>query len=257
MASCFGILGMVEKGEAASCSDLYCVSSFSSCTGIVACEDSQFCPTSLDRCFTGTASEYEIKCDASCKCIEKPTLINRCTDYCCRLLKGNQNCKCDGGKCVFTGNCKEECVDITKCTGKASVVINSDGPTDCQDGLVCVYKESCKIASTVPMLPISANVTPANSITVSEPTSSNSGTTVNLSDKKLSEILEDLIKWLLQIVILIAILMIIVSGAMYMISAGDQQKADTAKKALTYAVLGLLVVALAYAIVDTLVDVLT
>ena len=93
-------------------------------------------------------------------------------------------------------------------------------------------------------------------IEVSAPTPSQN-TTVNLPNKSLSEILQDLIKWLLQIVILIAILMIIVSGIMYMISAGDQQKAETAKKALTYAILGLLVAGLAYAIVKTLVDVLS
>jgi hypothetical protein len=124
--------------------------------------------------------------------------------------------------------------------------------TGCGGGERCCQKESCQKDSTVPQLP-----TDNGGINVQEPTTTSGGSTVNLSDKKLSEILEDLIKWLLKIVILIAILMIIVSGAMYMISAGDQQKADTAKKALTYAILGLLVVALAYAIVNTLVDILT
>jgi hypothetical protein len=113
------------------------------------------------------------------------------------------------------------------------------------------------IGNVPSMLPTEPSATPTNSIIIEEPTLTASGSTVNLSNKPLSKILEDLIKWLLQIVILIAILMIIVSGAMYMISAGDQKKADTAKKALTYAILGLLVVVLAYAIVDTLVDILS
>ena len=114
------------------------------------------------------------------------------------------------------------------------------------------------VQSALPIEPsVSTPITPTNSLTAQELASSASGSMVNLPKKPLSEILEDLIKWLLKIVILIAILMIIVSGAMYMISAGDQTKTDTAKKALTYAILGLLVVALAYAIVNTLVDILT
>jgi hypothetical protein len=223
-------------------------------TGTEICRDlseAGVCPTSSNRCLAGTAEEYKIKCDNNCEC-KAFTLINRCADHCCQIAnEGNKDYKCKKGKCVLTGDCEEECVDISKCVGNFNVV--TSGLTICPDGLVCVERESCKIASTVPQLP----TTPTNSINVQEPTSSSNGSTVNLSNKPLSEILEDLIKWLLKIVILIAILMIIVSGAMYMISAGDQQKVDTAKKALTYAILGLLVVVLAYAIVDTLVGILT
>lgn len=220
MASCFGILGVGEKGEAASCSDTFCI------IGSTKCYDAKvLCVLKAQPGGELLGSEFRLKGTA-----EKYQLICMGNVYNAVCVK------------IIGGGCDNQC---------------------CKDWKGSDYKcvnNVCKKASTVPQLPSNADVTPAtptSSITVREPTSTTSGSTVNLPKKPLSKILEDLIKWLLQIVILIAILMIIVSGAMYMISAGDQQKADTAKKALTYAILGLLVVALAYAIVNTLVDILT
>jgi heme/copper-type cytochrome/quinol oxidase subunit 4 len=91
---------------------------------------------------------------------------------------------------------------------------------------------------------------------VVEPAADGDGA-IGLTTKPISKILKDLIKWLLQIVILLAILMLIVSGVMYMISSGDAEKANTAKRAFSYAILGLLVAGLAWAIVKTVVDLLS
>ena len=49
----------------------------------------------------------------------------------------------------------------------------------------------------------------------------------------------------------LAILMIVVSGIMYMISGGDNGKVETAKNWLTYSVIGLVVALLGYVIVKT------
>ena len=220
IASCFGILGVAEKTFAA--------------TDCVTDEGGVCCDVSVNQFACSNVIVGATGCGVNEICCQ----IESCAD-------------CITGK---KGICCDVSVNQFACS---NVIV---GATGCGGGECCCQVESCQIVSTVPMLPTNANTTPAtptNSINVQAPALTNGDASVNLPTKKLSEILEDLIKWLLKIVILIAILMIIVSGAMYMISAGDQTKTDTAKKALTYAILGLLVVALAYAIVNTLVDILS
>ncbi len=71
----------------------------------------------------------------------------------------------------------------------------------------------------------------------------------NLPNKDANLVLVDIIKWILGILASLSILMIIVSGVMYITSAGDQGRIDTAKKMLTYSIVGLVVALLSYAIV--------
>jgi len=59
--------------------------------------------------------------------------------------------------------------------------------------------------------------------------------------------------WLLGFVGLIAVLMLIWGGFLYLTSAGDDSKAENGKKTISYALIGLLVAGFAYAIVKVVV----
>lgn len=50
----------------------------------------------------------------------------------------------------------------------------------------------------------------------------------------------------------LAMLMIVVAGIMYIVSAGDQSRIDLAKRILTYAIVGLIVALLAWVIVNVI-----
>jgi cytochrome bd-type quinol oxidase subunit 2 len=55
----------------------------------------------------------------------------------------------------------------------------------------------------------------------------------------------------------LSVIMIIVAGIMYLVSAGDPQKVNTAKSALKYAIIGIVLSIIAVPIVDTIIDVLS
>ena len=59
--------------------------------------------------------------------------------------------------------------------------------------------------------------------------------------------------WILGFVGMIAVLMLIWGGVNYLTSAGDEEKAKTGKKTVSYAIIGLVVAGIAYAIVDVIV----
>ena len=60
--------------------------------------------------------------------------------------------------------------------------------------------------------------------------------------------------WLLGFVILLAVLAIIWGGAIYIASSGDEDRMRTAKKTIKYAIMGLAMAGLAYAIVTVVVS---
>ena len=62
--------------------------------------------------------------------------------------------------------------------------------------------------------------------------------------------------WILGFVFLIAVLMIIFGGVMYLTSAGSQDATDKAKKTIMYALIGLAVVLLAWVLISTLTSLL-
>lgn len=63
-------------------------------------------------------------------------------------------------------------------------------------------------------------------------------------------ILRNVINTLLFVGGIIAVVMIIVGGIRYVVSAGDSQSANTAKDTILYAVVGLVVAIMSYAIVN-------
>ena len=58
----------------------------------------------------------------------------------------------------------------------------------------------------------------------------------------IKEILMNFLKWLLGIVGMLALIAFSVSGAQYMLSTGNEEIIDTAKKNMTWAVIGIVVV---------------
>ena len=66
----------------------------------------------------------------------------------------------------------------------------------------------------------------------------------------------NLTNWVLGFVTMIAVLMIIWGGINYLTSAGDEDKARTGKKTLTYALIGLVVAGIAYALVNVVVSII-
>ncbi len=73
-------------------------------------------------------------------------------------------------------------------------------------------------------------------------------------NKSLSNIILDTLNVLLSILGTLAILMLVVGGIMYMTSGGDDTRADTAKKTIKYAIIGLIVAILSLIIVTQISD---
>ncbi len=78
---------------------------------------------------------------------------------------------------------------------------------------------------------------------------SNSGNTTDLSG-----LIKNIVNVLLFIVGVAAVIMIIIGGLKYTTSAGDQSAITSAKNTILYSVVGLVVAALAFAIVNFVVD---
>jgi len=77
------------------------------------------------------------------------------------------------------------------------------------------------------------------------------GVTTDLEDAILN-----LTNWILGFVSMIAVLAIIWGGVMYIGSTGDENKATTGKHIITYALLGLVVAGIAYALVNVIVSII-
>ena len=69
--------------------------------------------------------------------------------------------------------------------------------------------------------------------------------------KTLRELAVTIINYVLGFLGLIAVAMIIYGGVSYVTAAGEQNKVDNAKKVIMYAIVGLIIVILSYAIVST------
>ena len=65
----------------------------------------------------------------------------------------------------------------------------------------------------------------------------------------------NLTNWVLGFVAMIAVLAIVWGGVMYIGSAGDETKATTGKRVVTYSLIGLVIAGIAYALVNIIVSV--
>ena len=76
----------------------------------------------------------------------------------------------------------------------------------------------------------------------------------NLSNRAPEDIIEKLTKWLLGFVVAIGILAIIWAGIKYVSSSGDTEQTTDAKKTVKYALIGVVVAGVAYALIDVIVN---
>ncbi len=75
------------------------------------------------------------------------------------------------------------------------------------------------------------------------------GTTLGLGTADLKEVVINIIQWVLGILALVAVVMIIVGGVRWMTAGGNEEHVEGAKKIITAAVIGMIIVLLAWAIV--------
>lgn len=73
---------------------------------------------------------------------------------------------------------------------------------------------------------------------------------------KVDEIVKAVVNWLLFAVGVISVIMLVVGGIKYSTSAGDSNKVTSAKNTIMYALIGLAVAVLAFAIVNFVIDAL-
>lgn len=74
-----------------------------------------------------------------------------------------------------------------------------------------------------------------------------------LSQASVSYLLETFMKWLLGLIAVIGVLAFVISGIQYLTAVGDEGQAETAKRNIKYAIIGV-VVALSGLIIITAID---
>jgi hypothetical protein len=100
-------------------------------------------------------------------------------------------------------------------------------------------------------------VAPAGAINVNQPcTAANKDTAVckSLGSDSASKFIQTIINTLLFIIGAISVIMIIVGGIRYVLSNGNSSQINSAKDTVLYAVIGLIVALLAYAIVGFVIN---
>lgn len=78
-------------------------------------------------------------------------------------------------------------------------------------------------------------------------------TDTGLSQTSVSDLLLNMMNWLLGIVGVIAIIAFVISGLQYFLAAGDEKMAETAKRNMQYAAIGV-IVALSGLVIITAID---
>jgi len=72
-----------------------------------------------------------------------------------------------------------------------------------------------------------------------------------------SVLLTNFLKWLLSVAGSLALLMLIVGGVFYVTSSGNDQRVETAKKMITWTLLGLILILASYSIIIVIDELLT
>jgi len=67
------------------------------------------------------------------------------------------------------------------------------------------------------------------------------GSSIGLSDMKVTRLIENLMYWLLYIVGFVAIIAFVIAGLQYLLAGADSKMAEKAKESMTYAMIGVLV----------------
>ncbi|GAF97715.1 unnamed protein product [marine sediment metagenome] len=76
------------------------------------------------------------------------------------------------------------------------------------------------------------------------------------SERELPKFVGQLIKWAIGIVGVMLITLLVYGGFSYATSAGNEEKLGTAKKIIVYAIVGVVIIGLAYVLTDFVIDML-
>jgi len=76
------------------------------------------------------------------------------------------------------------------------------------------------------------------------------------NQRTLPEIIGNIIKWVLGLVGVVLLVMFIYGGVLYATSAGSEEKVETGKKVMLYAILGVIIIALAFALTNWIIKAL-
>jgi hypothetical protein len=77
-------------------------------------------------------------------------------------------------------------------------------------------------------------------------------TNTGLSEKTIAEILTNLLTWLLQVVGVIALIGFVVSGIQYIVATGNDKMVESAKKNMTYSLIGITVALASFVVIQAL-----
>ncbi|NLC31535.1 MAG: hypothetical protein GX765_05805 [Candidatus Moranbacteria bacterium] len=71
-----------------------------------------------------------------------------------------------------------------------------------------------------------------------------------LPDGTIYEIIRSIMNWLLALVGIIGVIGFVIAGIIYLTAAGDSSKAETAKNAMTYSIIGVIVALMGFVIIQ-------
>lgn len=75
-------------------------------------------------------------------------------------------------------------------------------------------------------------------------------------DKSIKDVLADMTTWILGFGVLLCVILIIWGGLTYVASVGDEQRIEKAKKTIHYAIFGIIIIGLSFAMIKVVNDVL-
>lgn len=75
-------------------------------------------------------------------------------------------------------------------------------------------------------------------------------------DKSIEDVLADMTTWILGFGVMLCVVLIIWGGLTYVASIGDEQRIEKSKKTIHYAIFGLAIIGLSYAMIKVVNDVL-
>ena len=161
------------------------------------------------------------------------------------------------GQCVGT-HCDMSVVPATECTTDQECCTDAN----CGTGKRAVWDTMtgsciCYDTGTTPTPTPGTTTTPTTSPSTGSTTVVTIGPPFTGGPTTISEVIANVTSWILGIAGAIAVLFIIICGVRYITSAGDTKQQEAAKKCLTNAIVGLVIIVTAFFIVRVIVDVLS
>ena len=179
-------------------------------------------------CLLGGVGTVDGKTDISGKCVKMPVPA-------LEAVTPSDVCRLAG-----YGPCLEASGNFETCNTEVCTVCGATGPVNCNTiRIMAVANGSARVDTLVcdmktwGMIPQPDNV-PGD----------------------FEQSIKNATDWILGFVGMIAVLMLIWGGINYLTSAGDEDKARTGKKTISYAIIGLVIAGIAYALVNVIITVI-